>query len=191
MGYRNYLYIADKKKCNKIRKMSEKELLELTNTNLEDEFDYLDEGDILKKMGAEEAFELGKYIDFYDEIKPHLRKLFTDEEVHKQFNEEIECMLAKPEILQTIATIYRKKVLKFYQDLMQEKSSDKFDTRSQLERMKAEVRAHILWNEYLDQLPNNKWNINQGWLYEYEIFDILHLMRVFNPKKQVLIWRGY
>lgn len=117
--------------------------------------------------------------------------MFTDEEVHKQFNEETECMLAKPEILQTIATIYRKKVLKFYEDLMRENSSEKYDTRTQLERMKAEVRAHIRWNEYLDQLPNNKWNINQGWLYEYEIFDILHLMRVFNPKKQVLIWLGY
>lgn len=191
MGYRNYLYIADKKKCNKIRKMSKKELLELTNTVLEDEFDYLSDHDVLDKMGAEEAFELGKYIDFYDEIKPHLLKMFTDKEVHEEFNTETECMLAKPEILQTIATIYRKKVLKFYQDLMQEKSSEKYDTRTQLERMKAEVRAHILWNKYLDQLPNNKWNINQGWLYEYEIFDILHLMRVFNPKKQVLIWLGY
>ena len=191
MGYRNYLYIADKKKCNKIRKMSKNELLELTNTVLEDEFDYLDDGDVLDKMGAEVAFELGKYIDFYNEIKPHLRKMFTDEEVHKQFNEETECMLAKPEILQTIATIYRKKVLNFYQDLMQEKSSELCDSRTQLERMKAEVRSHITWNEYLDRLPNNKWNINETWLYEYEIFNILHLMRVFNPKKQVLIWRGW
>lgn len=191
MGYRNYLYIADKKKYNKIRKMSKKELAELTNTDLEDEFDYLDDSDILTKMEAEEALEFGKYIDFYDEIKPHLRKMFTDKEVHKQFNTETECMLAKPEILQTIATVYRKKVLSHYQDLMQEKSSNEFDNRSQLDRMKSSIESQIIWNQYLDQLPNNKWNINGAWLYEYEIFNILYLMRVFNPKKQVLIWRGY
>lgn len=191
MGYRNYLYIADKKKCNKIRKMSKKELLELTNTVLEDEFDYLSDHDVLDKMGAEEVFELGKYIDFYDEIKPHLRKMFKDKEVHKYFNEEEECMLAKPEILQTIATIYRKKVLNFYQDLMQKKSSNKFNKGSQLERMKESIRSQLLWNQYLDQLPNNKYQICGAWLYEYEVFNILYLMRVFNPKKQVLIWRGY
>ena len=191
MGYINYLYIADKKKYNKVRKMSKKELAELTNINLEDEFDYLDAADVLDKMGAEEAIELGKYIDFYKEIKPHLRKMFTDKEVHKQFNTETECMLAKPEILQTIATIYRKKVLKHYQDLMQEKSSNEIDRRSQLDRMKSSINAQILWNEYLDKLPNNKYMLCDTWLYEYEIFNILHLMRVFNPKKQVLIWRGH
>lgn len=191
MGYRNYLYIADKKKYNKIRKMSKKELLELTNTVLEDEFDYLSAHDILDKMGAEEAFELGKGVDFYDEIKPHLRKMFTDKEVHEEFNAERECMMVKPEILQTIATVYKNKVKNWYEDLLQEKSSNEYDTRSQIDRLKDGVESHLLWNQYLDHLPNNKWNINSIWLYEYEIFNILHLMRVFNPKKQVLIWRGY
>lgn len=185
MGYRNYLYIADKKKCNKIRKMSKKEILELTNTS------FLSSIDVLDKMGAEEAFELGKHIDFYDELTPHLRKMFTDKEVHEGFNDEEEFILAKPEILQTIATIYRKKVLNWYQDLMQEKSSNEFDTRSQLDRMKGSVESQILWNQYLDRLPNNKYQICDAWLFEYEVFNILHLMRVFNPKKQVLIWLGY
>ena len=129
--------------------------------------------------------------DFYDEIKPHLRQMFKDKEVHKDFNEEEECMLAKPEILQTIATIYRKKVLNFYQDLMRKKSSNKFNKGSQLERMKESIRTQLLWNQYLDKLPNNKYQICGAWLYEYEVFNILYLMKVFNPKKQVLIWRGW
>lgn len=191
MGYRNYLFIADKKKLNKIRKMSKNELWEFSRQKpFEDElFPYI--GDVLKEAGAEEAFELGKYIDYWDRLKPFLRPLFRDKETHKYYNDGDELFIAKPEILQTLATIFKEKVQAHYQDLMQEKSSDKFDKRTQFERLLSSAKSNLMWSRYLDELPNNKYALGGGWLYEHEVFSILYLMRIFNNKKQCLIFRGY
>ena len=63
MGYRNYLYIVDKKKINKVRKMSASELWELVGgkTELDEDIDTPWIGDVLDKLNAEEFIELGKY----------------------------------------------------------------------------------------------------------------------------------
>lgn len=192
MGYRNYLYIADKKLVNKIRKMTKEELWKLTDTKpFDNDETYPYWGDILDKANRETVFEMGKYIDYRDKLKPFLKPLFRDKAIHKYYNEENECMLAKPEILQVLATIYKEKVQAHYNSLLQEKSPDEFDTSTQFERCLDSVRSTLRWSEYLDKLPNNKWQICNSWLYEHEVFNILYLMRVFNPKKQCLIFVGY
>lgn len=192
MGYRNYLYIADKKKLNKIRKMNRDELYSLVDelpfSEDEDYFPYW--RDVLKKADGEEAFELGKYIDFTKKLEPFLKPLFRDKEVHKYYNEDSELMLAKPELLQELATIYKEKVQTYYKDLLNEKSSNQFDERPQFERLLASARSNLLWSDYLDKLSENKYSLGGGWLYEHEVFNILYLMRIFNPKKQVLIYCG-
>ncbi|MCM1497324.1 MAG: hypothetical protein NC124_02545 [Clostridium sp.] len=191
MGYRNYLYIADKKKLNKIRKMAKEELWSLSKEEPYDNepFPYIK--DVLDAADAEVAFEMGKYIDYRNRLKPFLRSLFRDKEAHKYYNEENEMMIAKPEILQTLATIFKEKVQAHYKNLMEEKSLDEFDEHTQFDRLLASARSNLMWSEYLDKLPNNKYALSSGWLYEHEVFSILYLMRIFNPKKQVLIYRGY
>lgn len=191
MGYRNYLYIADKKQLNKICKMTKEELWEISGEKPFDDEPFPYWSNVLKKANAEEAFEMGKYIDYRDKLKPFLKPLFRNKAAHEYYNEENECMLAKPEILQTMATIYKEKVQAHYKNLQQEKSLDEFDTSTQLERCLDSVRSTLAWSQYLDKLPNNKWNICGSWLYEHEVFNILYLMRVFNPKKQSLIFAGY
>lgn len=193
MGYRNYLYIADKKKINKVHKMSANELWELVGgkTELDEDIDTPWIGDVLDKLNAEEFIELGKYLDYTNEIQPFLKPLFRDKLVHNDYNCETECMLVKPEILQKIATIFKEKVKGYYKSLLEEKSSNVLDTRPQLERCIEDIRTKLTWLENSDTLPSNKWNIIDTWLYEYEMFNILHLMRIFNPKKQALIWIGH
>ena len=74
MGYRNYLYIADKKKLNKFRKMNRRELYALVGeTPNEDESDFPYWRDVLEKADGEEVFELGKYIDFTKRLEPFLK----------------------------------------------------------------------------------------------------------------------
>ena len=70
MGYRNYLYIVDKKKINKARKMSANALWELVGgkTELDEDIDTPWIGDVLDKLGAEEFIELGKYLDYTKKI---------------------------------------------------------------------------------------------------------------------------
>ena len=190
MGYRNYLYIASKKDINKIRKMTKEELRKFSERKplFEEEIPFW--GDVLEKAGAEEAFELGKYIDYSDKLYSFLKPLFKNKEIHDYYNEDHELFIAKPEILQTLATIFKEKVQAHYKDLMQEKSSDEFDKRTQFERLLSSARSNLMWSEYLDKLPNNKYSLGGGWLYEHEVFSILYLMRIFNPKKQCLIYLG-
>lgn len=191
MGYRRYLYIANKKDINKIRKMTKEELWAFSEQNpCEGElFPYI--GDVLRKAKASAAFEMGKYIDYRDKLQPFLRPLFRNKKTHNYYNQEDELFVAKPEILQTLATIFKEKVQAHYQDLMQEKSSDEFDERSQFDRLLSSARSNLMWSEYLDELPDNKYALGGGWLYEHEVFSILYLMRIFNSKKQCLIFRGY
>lgn len=193
MGYRNYLYIVDKKKLNKARKMSASELWELVGgkTELDEDIDTPWIGDVLDKLEAEEFMELGKYLDYTNEIQSFLKPLFRNKLVHNDYNCETECMLVKPEILQKIATIFKEKAKNYYKSLLEEKSPNILDTRPQLERCTEDIRIKLTWLESLDALPNNKWTISDTWLYEYEMFNILHLMRIFNPKKQALIWIGH
>lgn len=190
MGYRNYLFVADKKKLNKIRKMTREELFSLVGETPSNDGYYPYYRDVLSKADGEQAFELGKYVDFTERLKPFLRPLFRDKKIHEYYNEESECFLAKPEILQEIATIYREKVQNFYKDLLEEKSKDEFDTRTQLERLISSVQSSLLWSQYLDRLSEGKYSLGGGWLYEHEVFNILYLMKIINPKKQCLIYVG-
>lgn len=193
MGYRNYLFIADKKKLNKIRKMNRDELYSFINEApfIDDDDDYCPYWrDILKKADGEEALELGKYIDFTERLKPFLKPLFHDKKVHTYYNEDTELMLAMPELLQELTTIFKEKIQAYYKDLLNEKSSDEFNTKTQLKRLLGNVKDHLTWSIYLDKLPKNKYSLCDSWLYEHEIFNILYLMKIFNPKKQALIYCG-
>lgn len=191
MGYRNYLYVVDKKQLNKIRKMTKAELWAFSEEKPFDDEEYPYMGDVCDKMGAEEAIELGKYIDYTTRLKKFFKPIFKDKDINKHYNYETEFLIAKPEILQEIATIFKEKIKANYQDLLREKSEQEYETRSQFERLKAEAESHLTWCQYLDRLSKQKYELCGSWLYEHEVFNILYLMKVFKPKKQALLWLGH
>lgn len=195
MGYRNYLYVADKKKFNKLRKLNGEQLWDIVGKNKAyDEYELKfppSQYEFKDIIDLEEIFEFGKYIDFYDRIKPYLKPAFKNKDIQKYYNEDNEFMIAKPEIIQECMTICKEKIEMYYTDLLNNKSSDKYDNRSHQERLLADVRSHLSWAKFLDKLPENKWNLGGGWLYEHEVFTLMYIARIFNPKKQVLLWLGY
>lgn len=191
MGYINCFYIADKKKLNKIRKMTRKELWELVEETPYSDSDYPFFIDVLEKIGAEQAMDMGKDVDYTKRLEPFFKSLFRDKNTNKHYNMETECFLAKPEILQEIATIFKEKVQNYYKSLLEEKSPNEFDERTQFERLLASAKQNLIWACYLDKLSENKYSLGGGWLYEHEVFNVLYLMRILNPKKQCLIYVGY
>ena len=190
MGYRNDLYVVDKKKFNKIRKKKKTALIKLLGGKSDIEDGYLSSWDLKKHIDAENCFELGKYIDFYDQIKHHLKPAFKNQEVHEYLNEECEFMLADFGILQELASIYKEKVVKNYKDLLEEESLNPFDRSTKTERVEHHVRHKIRWCEYLDELPEAKYKLVDSWTYEHEAFNLLYLMKVIDPSKQYLLWTG-
>lgn len=190
MGYRNCFYIADKKKLNKIRKMTRKELWELVEETPYSDSAYPFFIDVLEKIGAEKAMDMGKEVDYTKRLEPFFKPLFRDKNTNKHYNMETECFLSKPEILQEIATIFKEKVQNYYKSLLEEKSPNEFDERTQFERLLASAKQNLMWACYLDKLSENKYSLGGGWLYEHEVFNVLYLMRILNPKKQCLIYVG-
>lgn len=191
MGYRNYLYVVNKRKANKVRKMTKEELWNFIEEEPFEPDEVPCASDILDKLEAETAFELGKYIDYDDRLYPHLVPFFKDRYVHEYNNDDCELMLAEPAILYELVIIFKEKIQANYEDLLSEESKDKFDKRTHYQRLVDDVSSHLMWLSTLGKLPNNKYSLGGGWLYEHEIFSLLHIIRIFNPRTQYLIYRGF
>ena len=89
---------------------------------------------------------------------------------------------------------YISKTEKYYKDLTLEDSDnpkDKYGTllKPQLERLQQHVKTQLSWLKFVND-SNSKWCLSTSWLYEYDIFNLIHIKKMFDPKKQVLIWAG-
>lgn len=190
MGYRNYLYRVDKKKFNKIRKLSYDEIVKEYGEYGEcDDDNYIDQDKILELCDGIEVLEIGKYFD--GDIDKCLRKAFVDKKVNDYFNTETEFLIAKPQILDKLLELYANDTIKYYKNLLEDESIDEFTGKTQLDRLKREIEHKLTWSSYLKDMPNNEFLIDDSWLKEYECFNFKYLIKTFNFKKYYLLWLGY
>ena len=103
-------------------------------------------------------------------------------------------MIAKPEILDALIEFYISKVKKFYNQLLLEDSTNPKDEygnplKPQLERLQSAVKSQLSWLNFVND-SKSKWCLSTAWLYEYDVFNLIHIKKMFNRKKQVLIWTG-
>ena len=204
MGYRNYLYVVDRKKLAKVKKMDVNQLWDLIEEDPE-EWD-MDEdknprppywGDVLKKIDSEELIEVSEALFYRNsdfKLLKYIKKIFKDKEIQKYYNEDTELMIAKPEILDALIEFYISKVKKFYNQLLLEDSTNPKDEygdplKPQLERLQHAVKSQISWLNFVND-SESKWCLSTAWLYEYDMFNLIHIKKMFDPKKQVLIWSG-
>ena len=101
---------------------------------------------------------------------------------------------AKPEILDALIEFYISKVKKFYNQLLLEDSTNPKNEygeplKPQLERLQSAAKSQLSWLNFVND-SESKWCLSTAWLYEYDIFNLIHIKKMFNPKKQVLIWSG-
>lgn len=185
MGYRNYLYRVDKKKFNKIRKMSYEEIMKIYG---EDGL-YISKYPLLESCDGKEVLTIGKY--FNEDISKFLKKAFRDNKVQNYFNQDTEFMIAKPELLNKLLDIYSEATMRFYKHLLEDESVDEITGKTQLDRLKREIEHKINWLPYLNYVPKNEYMIDDTWLVEYECFNFKHIIKTFNFKKYYLLWLGY
>ena len=186
MGYRNYLYRVDKKKFNKIRKLSYDELLKLYG-EVDDR--YIGKYKLLESCDGKEVLTIGKY--FNEDISQYLKKAFRDDSVQKYFNEETEFLIAKPELLTKLLEIYADSTSKYYKKLLEDESVDEITGKTHLDRLKRELEHKLVWLPYLKEIPKSEYMIDDTWLVEYECFNFKYLIKTFNFKKYYLLWLGY
>jgi len=204
MGYRNYLFVVDRKKLAKVKKMDVNQLWDLTKEDPE-EWDMDEDGnpeppywrDVLEKINGEELIQVSEALFYRNsdfKLSKYTKKIFKYKKIQKYYNEDTELMIVKPEILDALIEFYISKVKRFYNQLLLEDSTNPKDEygnplKPQLERLQSAVKSQLSWLNFVND-SKSKWCLSTAWLYEYDIFNLIHIKKMFNPKKQVLVWTG-
>lgn len=200
MGYRHYLYAVPKKQVEEIR-------LCKTNDDLTDfvkRHDYpYDEDDgwvSLYKIGKE-LYELGKHSEIGFKLESERPSVFTSEELKKIYSDYGFALLTKDDF-KTIIEVYRQKIVNWFQSLLNPKDNNKFSEnftkeQYQFEILKQEVQNKIdIWSgKYCGVTPidldTESEQINNSWLYEYAIFELVRLYKVFDWENDELVLIGW
>lgn len=189
MGYRQYLYQVDKKFVEQIRACkTNEEYGEVFKENVSgnDEEDYFP----VYHLGKE-LFEFGKHYGNSDEMYKHGDSLFTSEELNEMYSDYEAIVLDKEGLLCAIEW-QREKVTSLYEDLTKEKSADKYDDRSQFDRLLEHAMDYLRWWKFGScDLEENSDHVARSWLYEHTIFDLVRIYKTFDWEKYCLVFAGW
>ena len=175
MGYRNYIWVIDKKKADSIRNMSLEELKSLADPDSS----YVSIFDLREKLNAVEAMELGKYVD---NIPKNLQPFFIDKAVQENISLEHEFMIMDIEDLKDMWKNYSMQMTEYYKELSKMTS---------IEVLQKEFESLASWCSLIDLDEYNKYVLTTSWRYDYACLNLMYLYKIFNPKKQYLVWVGY
>lgn len=199
MGYRYYIYEVDKVLVNKIRTcQTMDDLINVVSTDRPDAYEYYDEDDWCVKLYelGKELFCFGKNYENAAEIHKHGTSLFVSAELNESFSRENAIILEKEGLVNAIEW-QKRKIVSIYEDLLKEKSDDKFDNRSQLDRMREHIEDHLQWwkprfGDFCAYNLNKATDsIARSHLYEHTIFDLVRIYKTFDWENKYMIFLGW
>lgn len=210
MGYRNYFAIVEKEKMDEFLKLSEedrvrfswKKDLEKNYIDQEEvdhfvELNYINSWVFRDVMNGEEIHECGKYFDgkTAEKIKDGSVDLSNEDG-------EINVKL-KPEALLVCAEHYKQNAAKWWRNIIismdmtdEEIKEDWKNYPEGRPNVKEKLEWHVreLEDKHIDVLDTNikhKYRITSSWVYEYTMFELIHLYKTIDWDKYYLIWLGY
>lgn len=197
MGYRFYLYTIDKAEIEKVKDKDYKELAQefgdVDKYNNEEHY-YFSPCDL---KSVQEFHELGKYLDekLYDGLTNNsLGTMFTNEEVVERITEEHDLGFLDAEGFKKFLESLKDKVLECLEDdLKDTKEDDIHDEKSSIEKMQENYKEKIrsIKIGFCYNLDLNKQTIQNSYLYEYVIFDLIHFYKIINWDKQYVMFYAY
>lgn len=205
MGYRHYLYAIPKKQVAEIQACK-------TNDdwcNLAERYGYKVDWDCCDdgngwfspyKVGRE-LYELGKYSEIAFKLESERPSLFATEELKGKYSDYGFALLTKNDF-KAVIEVYRQKIIDWFKSLLEIKDSNKFTaefTKEQywLEMLKREVQDKLdSWSgKYFGispiDLDESRERITSDWSYEYAIFELVRLYKVFDWKNDDLVLMGW
>lgn len=185
MGYRNYLYKIKKKDVNKIKNIS---LDELKKKYGEEDDDYIN---IHKLIGDKCIFEFGKlyWDDTIERIESTGKKLFSNDEVQEFFYDYAPYLVGK-EALKEAIDIYEGKIKTMYAEL--DKKVEQAETfEDKYELCKSHISDYERWWQRCFVIDLEKDAICQSWLYEHQIFELVHLYKTIDFDEYDLVFLGW
>ena len=192
MGYRNYIAVVDKESLDKIRSLSYDELIEKCgDEGYLSEYTFEDKGVEIKRIL--EIGEIVSYKENSNKLKECLSLVFSDNKINEALNNDSEFMLGNKKLLENIIEIYRKTVVEYYTDIQ---NIDRiremcFDpTINHLEYFIKKCKNKI--SEFSENwfVSDNDNILHYTWQYEYDIFNLIYILKTFDWNKNYLLWIG-
>lgn len=156
MGYRTYIGFMPKREYNKIKSMTEQQLIEFYNIEIENDDPMDEECGYWHKGSWEygtELHEFGKYTDF-EPPKKSIKPFFKNKDLLERY-EEGDLYIVTPEFLECIIESYKKRIADYYNDMMMPFFGKKDSFR---DREQATDFLNSIETEY--NYPNNKYTFD-------------------------------
>ena len=198
MGYRNYFYIAEKKKVDDFLALPHEEQMKVTSEiikgyykeqkfaqeRIEEYLGYNQPGawEVRNYLEAKEIHGCGKYFD------SNIQKEIVKDSVDLSGDEDEFYLNVKPEALIICAAHYKDKSAQYWNNIINSEVS--------IEEIKEQLKTHARELDYrhgyvLNTDIQNKFSITNSWDYEYAMFELVHLYKLIDWDKYSLIWCGY
>ena len=193
MGYRQYFYEVSKDLVKKIRACkSEQDFIQLIKSEKPDAVEeYGEEKWVPLYNLGNYIYEFGKYYEGSDEMYKHGDSLFHSDELNEQYADYGAIVVERSGVKCAI-DFYRNKVMRLYEDLLQEKSSNEWDNRNQFDRLKEHARDYLYWwQKDPADLNLDHERIVSSWLYEHEYFELVRIYKTFDFEANSIVFMGW
>lgn len=189
MGYRHYMYEVEKSLVEEIENMTREELIKRFMP--EDDQEYFYHGNIPK----EEIHELGKYIEYADQIQATGRPLFNRKETREALDEYDMYVIGKEGFLKLIK-LYQKFVIDYYHSLLVDDDENDFRVfNPRTAAQKQEHHVQIMINEWergnAVNMSEDREEITTSWKYEYAIFELIRKFKTFDFENKAILFYGW
>jgi hypothetical protein len=174
MGYRNYIGRLPKSVHEEVKDLTEQELTDKYGGDEDEEDRYFWP---YEHLSVEEIYECGKYCD----ERETLTRFFT----HKMNSEsDGEFMLGSKDLLNEIIIAYHKSTTKYYKELLENDDID-----AHIKHARDMLFEWDKMEPYSLDIDSPK--IVSSWKYEYEIFELVRIMKTFDWENDVLVYYGH
>ena len=200
MGYRHYLYAVPKNQVAEIQTCK-------TNddwTDFAKRYGYRydeDDGWFPPYRVGKELYELGKYSEIAFKLESERPSLFASEELKERYSDYGFALLTKDDFKAVIEE-YRQKIINWLESLLNVDericfSEELTKEQYQFETLKHEIQDKIdSWNgKYFGispiDLDETRERITGDWSYEYAIFELVRLYKIFDWENDDLVLVGW
>lgn len=181
MSYRYYFNLVKKEDVKKIKDVSLKKLIDNFNEGNEDDIEINFDKVIPQKC----IHEFGKFYES-KEIQETGEPLFSNKET-KEFMSYYDYYVVGKEGLLKVIDIYAKKVAAYYKELLNNEAETHMYLTSMIKAWNEPYKKGITLGINLD---DNDVLVN-GWEYEYNIFNLLHLLKTIDWETYTILFYGY
>lgn len=188
MGYRLYFYKIPKAELKEIKqcKTNEEFCAWAENKGYETK---------IYRLGKE-VYEFGKDVDWAFEMQSKNESIFGSKELEEYYEDYQPVICSKDDFLFVI-NVYKQKIIDYYKNLLDE-NSESFFLRGKTpeERYKCHIEKQLNeWENPFGCCPLNTdlstERINNSWLYEYAIFELVRVYKTFDWENDALILLGW